>query len=117
MSRSRAEKSCKETGFCISWTSRSTRPWCTTALGEVSGHEEDFQLGAQFRCSLRKLPPVHPGHHDVGKHEINPDGRLLEDGQSGQGILCTEGAIIQVAQYLDQVGAQILVVLNHQDCR
>ena len=40
-------------------------------IPRITRHEEDAQLWAQRLGMPRQMPPVHPGHDDVGQHKID----------------------------------------------
>jgi hypothetical protein len=51
-------------------------------LRRVGAYGEHGQLGAEDREHLRQLPPVYPRHSEIGNHQIQPAGPLLDQAES-----------------------------------
>ncbi len=84
-------------------------------VARIAGHKQNLEAGAKALCLLRQLPPVHARQHHIGQQQINPRVPLLKEFERGNGIVSTQNPVIKVMKRLDQIGANIFVVLDNKD--
>jgi len=81
----------------------------------ITRREQHHEIRSSIFCLFRQLPAVHAREHHVGQKQIDADVGRLDQAQSRYRIVRAEHAIVQIAQQLHQIGADIAVVLDHED--
>ena len=84
-------------------------------VARIASHKQNLEARPKDLCLPRKLPPVHAGQHHIRQQQINPRVPLLKEFERGSRIVSTKDSVIEVMKRLDQIGANILVVLDNKD--
>src|SRR5437867_2353131 len=74
-----------------------------------------FRPGRMLCAFLASSRPCHARQHHVSQKQIDTNVGLFNKPKCRHGILSPDGAIIQIMKSVDEIGANVLIVLNDKD--
>ena len=81
----------------------------------VAAGEHDGQAGIALANDAGEFDAVHPGHDDIGEHQIGGKFVLGEDRKRGVGIVGPANGVSQILQQLGGELPDIVIVFDHKD--
>jgi hypothetical protein len=71
-----------------------------------------LRAGPELSCLLGELPAVHAAHDDISHHHVNADCGVIEIERTRR-VGRRDDMITEVAERLDHIAPQKVVVLDH----
>ena len=91
------------------------RPVVIEELGCKGGHEEHLRLALDRAQQVGELPPVHPGHDDIGQQQMNRSSVSLGDPQRVFSVRRLEDMVAFSRKDIPRQGEYPRVVIHHED--
>src|SRR5262245_25258453 len=84
-------------------------------IARISGYVQNLEVGSQGLRLTGELAAVHAGQHHITEQEIDAQVPLLQEVECRNRIGRPQDTVVEIAQGLDQIGANILVVLDDEN--